>query len=54
MIDIEVANPLRILSAYLIVAAIRRPPPEQYIFVQSALIFILLVKDYYLTEAQVR
>ena len=27
MIDIDVANPLRMLSAYLIVAAINKPPP---------------------------
>ena len=31
MIDIDVANPLRMLSAYLIVAAIKRPPPEIHI-----------------------
>ena len=31
MIDIDVANPLRMLSAYLIVAAIKRPPPDIHI-----------------------
>ena len=28
IIDIEEENPLRILSAYLIVAAINKPPPN--------------------------